>query len=149
LAGSWREHPADLGREYDQIYVPFVNWTMMLGTLAVTVEFDSSDCFSSVPHGVDHYTARDWLLYNIMQDVWRWSAVTVSMMSGVSLIVDFAFFDANLLKVCQGDWFPLLFGARVFTLVTAWLKKRGGSSPQGLILCASLGADRHEAFWHQ
>ena len=110
--------------EYGQIYVPFVNWTMMLGTLAVTAGFGSSDGLAGA-YGTAVSTTMlltTALLFNAMRDVWRWPALAAFLVSGVFLLVDFAFFAANLLKVRDGGWFPLLFGALVFTIMTTWRK---------------------------
>jgi KUP system potassium uptake protein len=108
--------------EYGQIYVPFVNWTMMLGTLAVTAGFGSSDRLAGA-YGTAVSTTMmltTALLFNAMRDVWRWPAVTAFLVSGGLMLVDFAFFAANLLKVRDGGWFPLLFGALVFVVMTTW-----------------------------
>ncbi len=110
--------------EYGQIYVPFVNWTMMLGTLAVTAGFGSSDRLAGA-YGTAVSTTMlltTALLYNAMRDIWRWPALAALTASGVFLLVDFAFFAANLLKVREGGWFPLLFGTLVFTIMTTWRK---------------------------
>ncbi len=110
--------------EYGQIYVPFVNWAMMLGTLAVTAGFGSSDRLAGA-YGTAVSTTMlltTALLFNAMRDVWRWPAAAAFMASGVFLLVDFAFFAANLLKVRDGGWFPLLFGTLIFTIMTTWRK---------------------------
>ena len=102
--------------EYGQIYVPFINWMMMLGTLGVTAAFGSSDRLAGA-YGTAVSTTMlltTALLYNAMRDVWRWPMVSAVFATGVFLFVDVAFFAANLLKVREGGWFPLLFGALVF-----------------------------------
>src|SRR5262249_29998583 len=60
------------------------------------------------------------LLYNVMHDRWGWSAPLAMLTSGVFLAVDFAFFAANLVKIAEGGWIPLTFGAIVFILMTTW-----------------------------
>ncbi len=108
--------------EYGQIYVPFVNWMMMLGTLGVAAAFGSSDRLAGA-YGTAVSTTMlltTALLYNAMRDIWRWSAVAAVLASGVFLVVDTAFFAANLLKVREGGWFPLLFGTLVFMVMTTW-----------------------------
>jgi KUP system potassium uptake protein len=110
--------------QYGQIYVPFVNWMMMLATLVVTAGFGSSDRLAGA-YGTAVSTTMlltTALLYNAMRDVWRWSMATALLVSGAFLIVDFAFFAANLLKVPDGGWLPLLFGAFVFIVMTTWRK---------------------------
>ena len=110
--------------EYGQIYVPFVNWMMMLGTLGVAAAFGTSDRLAGA-YGTAVSTTMlltTALLYNAMRDVWRWSVLPALFASGVFLLVDIAFFAANLLKVREGGWFPLMFGALVFMVMTTWHK---------------------------
>jgi KUP system potassium uptake protein len=108
--------------EYGQIYVPFVNWTMMLLTIALTVAFGSSARLAGA-YGTAVSTTMlltTALLYKVMRDRWGWSAPSALLTSGVFLIVDFAFFAANLLKIVEGGWIPLTFGAIVFIVMTTW-----------------------------
>ena len=126
--------------EYGQIYVPFVNWMMMLGTLGVAAAFGSSDRLAGA-YGTAVSTTMlltTALLYNAMRDIWRWSAVAAVSASGVFLVVDTAFFAANLLKVREGGWFPLLFGTLVFMVMTTWHQGVVGGAPQ-----ASGGQGEH------
>jgi KUP system potassium uptake protein len=110
--------------EYGQIYVPFVNWMMMIGTLGVAAAFGSSDRLAGA-YGTAISTTMlltTALLYNAMRDIWGWPKMLAQFTSGVFLLVDIAFFAANLLKVRQGGWFPLVFGALVFMVMTTWHK---------------------------
>jgi KUP system potassium uptake protein len=108
--------------EYGQIYVPFVNWTMMLGTLALTYGFGSSDRLAAA-YGTAVSTTMlltTALLYNAMREVWRWPAAGALLAAGAFLLVDLAFFAANLLKLPDGGWVPLLLGAFIFAVMTSW-----------------------------
>jgi KUP system potassium uptake protein len=108
--------------EYGQIYVPFVNWAMMIGTLALTWGFGSSEKLSGA-YGTAVSTTMlltTGLLYNAMRDVWRWPVLPSVMLSGVFLIVDLAFFGANLLKLREGGWIPLALGVVLFLIMTTW-----------------------------
>jgi KUP system potassium uptake protein len=108
--------------EYGQIYVPFVNWTMMLFTIGLTVGFGRSDRLAGA-YGTAVSTTMlltTALLYKVMRDRWGWSAPSALLTSGVFLVVDFAFFAANLLKIVEGGWIPLTFGAIVFIVMTTW-----------------------------
>ena len=60
------------------------------------------------------------LLFVAMRQVWRWPPLTSLAIAGGFLIVDFAFFAANLLKIADGGWLPLSFGALVFFLMLTW-----------------------------
>lgn len=108
--------------EYGQIYVPFVNWTLMFSTIALTVGFGSSETLAGA-YGTAVSTTMlltTALLYKVMRDRWDWATSAAVAVSGVLLIVDFAFFSSNLLKVREGGWIPLIFGAVVFLVMTTW-----------------------------
>ena len=108
--------------EYGQIYVPVVNWAMMAGTLILTFGFGSSDSLAGA-YGTAVSTTMlltTALLFNAMRDVWRWPVVIALLVSGVFLVIDLAFFGANLLKIRDGGWIPLLLGALIFLLMTTW-----------------------------
>jgi len=107
---------------YGQIYVPFVNWLMMLGTLALTVGFASSDKLAGA-YGAAVSTTMlmtTAILYRIMRVSWRWSAWTAIAVFSAFICVDLAFFTANLTKIAEGGWIPLLAGAAIFTIMTTW-----------------------------
>jgi KUP system potassium uptake protein len=108
--------------EYGQIYVPFVNWTMMVLTVALTVSFGRSDRLAGA-YGTAVSTTMlltTALLYNVMRERWRWPAGPALTVSGLFLAVDFAFFAANLFKVREGGWIPLTFGTLVFIVMVSW-----------------------------
>ena len=108
--------------EYGQIYVPMVNWAMMVCTLLLTFSFGSSDSLAGA-YGTAVSTTMlltTALLFNAMRDVWRWSVTAAVLLSSVFLLIDLAFFGANLLKIREGGWIPLLLGALVFTVMTTW-----------------------------
>ena len=107
---------------YGQIYVPFVNWTMMFFTLALSVGFGSSDRLAGA-YGTAVSTTMvltTVILSQVMLHRWRWSPLQVIATTGVLLAVDLAFFSANLLKISEGGWIPLTFGALVFVIMTTW-----------------------------
>ena len=109
-------------REYGQIYVPAVNWTMMVCTLLLTFGFGSSDALAGA-YGTAVSTTMlltTALLFNAMRDVWRWPIMAAVAVSGVFLLIDLAFFGANLLKIRDGGWIPLLLGVLMFLTMTTW-----------------------------
>jgi len=117
-------------REYGQIYVPFVNWTMMVLTLALTVGFASSARLAGA-YGTAVSTTMlltTVLLYAAMREVWGWSALVAIPVAGLFLVVDLAFFAANLLKIRDGGWIPLLLGLVLFLVMTTW--RRGTDALQ-------------------
>ena len=56
----------------------------------------------------------------VMTLLWRWHWMIVALLAGGLLLVDFAFFAANAIKIPQGGWFPLLIGFASFTVLTTW-----------------------------
>jgi KUP system potassium uptake protein len=109
-------------RIYGQIYIPAVNWLLMVATIATTVSFGSSDSLAGA-YGTAVSTTMlltTILLYRAMRDVWRWPLAVAIAVSGVFVIVDFSFFLANLLKIAQGGWLPLTFAAILFVVMTTW-----------------------------
>jgi len=108
--------------EYGQIYVPFVNWTMMLFTIALTIGFGSSVRLAGA-YGTAVSTTMvltTALLYTIMRKRWGWSAPLALLTSCAFLFADSAFFVANLLKVAEGGWIPLTLGVLLFVVMTTW-----------------------------
>jgi KUP system potassium uptake protein len=102
--------------------VSFVNWAMMLLTIALTIGFGSSDRLAGA-YGTAVSTTMlltTALLYKVMRDRWRWSVAGAIAVSGAFLVVDVAFFAANLLKIQQGGWIPLAFGTLIFIVMTTW-----------------------------
>ena len=110
--------------EYGQIYVPTVNWLMMAFTLALTIGFGSSDRLAGA-YGTAVSTTMlltTGLLYAAMRERWGWPLAAAVAVAGLFLVVDTAFFVANLLKIAEGGWIPLLFGAAIFSVMTTWRK---------------------------
>lgn len=111
--------------EYGQIYVPFVNWAMMLFTIALTIGFSSSDSSDRLAGAYGTAVSTTMvlttvLLSQVMLHRWRWSLSQVVAVTAILLAVDLAFFSANRLKVFEGGWIPLTFGTLVFIIMTTW-----------------------------
>jgi KUP system potassium uptake protein len=105
-----------------QIYVPQVNWALMVATIVIVIGFGSSSALAAA-YGIAvtmTMVITTVLLYVIAVERWHWpKPIAISVIS-IFLAVDLTFFGANLLKVAQGGWLPLLIGAFVFTLMTTW-----------------------------
>lgn len=113
-------------RGYGQIYVGFVNWSLMLLTLALTVSFRSSDNLASA-FGIA--VALTMLLTSIlmflaMREVWGWSLAASVAVAGLFIVVDLSFVTANMMKVIEGGWVPLVVGATLFFLMATWHRGR-------------------------
>jgi len=107
---------------YGQIYVPVVNWLMMAVTVGITISFGSSDRLAGA-YGTAVSTTMlltTGLLLAAMRTVWKWPPVIAYSIAALFLIVDLAFFSANLLKVMDGGWLPLTFGVLIFVVMTTW-----------------------------
>ena len=123
-------------KEYGQIYVPVVNWVMMLFTLALTIGFGSSARLAGA-YGMAVSTTMlltTALLYSYLRHVARWSVAAALPPAAAFLVIDLAFFSANLLKIAEGGFVPLLAGALVFAVMSTWR--------QGVAALRASGAER-------
>ncbi len=111
---------------YGQIYIGFINWALMVLTLGLTLGFGSSDRLAAAFGIAVSMTMAltTVLLFLTMREIWRWSLAAAVALSGVFLIVDLAFVSANMTKVLEGGWFPLVVGALVFFLMYTWWRGR-------------------------
>jgi KUP system potassium uptake protein len=108
--------------EYGQIYVPFVNWSMMIATLALTFFFASSERLAGA-YGTAVSTTMlltTALLYRVMRISWRLPIPFSLCVFLGFFIVDLSFFSANLMKIGEGGWVPLIVGAAIFIVMTTW-----------------------------
>jgi KUP system potassium uptake protein len=107
---------------YGQIYVPAVNWMMMLATVAIAVAFGSSDKLAGA-YGTAVATTMlltTCLLFAAMRRIWHWSLTLSLAVTGLFIVVDAGFFYANLLKIAEGGWLPLTLGAGIFFIMSTW-----------------------------
>jgi KUP system potassium uptake protein len=112
-------------REIGQIYVPSVNWGLMLLTCALVLGFRKSTNIAGA-YGVALSTLMlitTLMFYVMSREVWRWSIPRAALVVGLFLLMDIPFFAANALKIRYGGWVPLVIAAAIFTLMTTW--KRG------------------------
>ncbi|HEU4799123.1 MAG TPA: potassium transporter Kup [Gemmatimonadales bacterium] len=112
-------------RERGQIYIPGVNWTLMLACIGLVLGFRSSSNIAAA-YGVAVTTTMvitTLLFFVVARERWKWSLPVVLLVTGFFLAIDLAFWGANLLKVPHGGWFPLVVGAIIFAVMTTW--KRG------------------------
>lgn len=117
-------HTSD--REIGQIYMPLVNWTLLVLVIAVVLAFKQSANLAAA-YGIAVTTTMivtTFLAAIVMRVVWRWNTLLVTLLISALLIVDLAFLAANLLKIMEGGWFPLLLGAACFLLLMTWYQGR-------------------------
>lgn len=107
---------------YGQIYVPVVNWLMMVTTVAITVAFRNSTRLAGA-YGTAVSTTMlltSCLLLAAMLRVWRWPPLLALGIGVVFVGVDLSFFCANLLKIADGGWLPLCIGVLIFIIMWTW-----------------------------
>jgi KUP system potassium uptake protein len=109
-----------------QVYVPQINWLLMVCVIGLVLSFGSSDNLAAA-YGIavaGTMVITSSLLAVVARRLWRWSLPVTVAVIGLFLVVDVAFFVANAAKIPQGGWFPLLIGAVVFMLMSTWRRGR-------------------------
>lgn len=111
--------------EIGQIYVPTVNWGLMLCTVALVLGFRSSSAMAGA-YGVavtSTMVITTVLLYILSREVWGWDRLSAVTLTTFFLTFDLAFFGANAVKIPQGGWVPLMIAGAALLLMSTW--KRG------------------------
>jgi len=109
-----------------QIYIPVINWVLMVMVILLVLFFQTSSNLAAA-YGIAVTGAMfidTCLLSVVLFSLWRWSPWLAVPLLAVFFIVDIAYFAANLTKVPDGGWFPLLVGLVAFTFLTTWAKGR-------------------------
>ncbi|HEX9939143.1 MAG TPA: potassium transporter Kup [Longimicrobium sp.] len=109
-------------RAMGQIYIPSVNWVLLACCIGLVLGFRSSTGVAAA-YGVAVTTTMvvtTLLMVVLMRERWGWGRLRVAAFAAVFLVVDLAFWGANIIKVPHGGWFPLVAGAAVFALITTW-----------------------------
>jgi KUP system potassium uptake protein len=112
--------------EIGQIYVPAVNTLLALATIALVLGFRTSSNLAAA-YGVAVTTTMvitTLLAFFAARDRLGWSTLAAGAVTAGFLVVDLAFFGANIVKIPQGGWFPLLVGGAVVIVMTTWRKGR-------------------------
>jgi len=109
-----------------QIYIPLINWGLMVMVILLVLTFQTSSNLTAA-YGIAVTGAMfidNALLTVVMFKLWRWKPwISIPLLS-IFYLIDGAYFAANLTKIPDGGWFPLLIGLVVFTLLTTWAKGR-------------------------
>jgi KUP system potassium uptake protein len=108
--------------EIGQVYVPQVNWALMISTILIVIGFGSSTALAAA-YGIAvtlTMVITTALLLVVAIERWKWPPAVAYLVTGVFLVIDLAFFGANVLKITHGGWLPLAIGAVLFTLMTTW-----------------------------
>ena len=114
-----------------QVYVPQINWLLMVCVIGLVLSFGSSTTWPppTVSPWPAPWSSTTGLLALVARLLWRWSLPVTACHGGVLRGGPGAFFLANAIKIPQGGWFPLLVGGVVFTLMSTWRHGSAGSSP--------------------
>jgi len=113
-------------QQIGQIYVPIVNWGLMLGALGAVWGFGSSSGLAAA-YGVAvtlDMTITTLLAYVVARMQWRWGASPALAITIPLLSLELIFLGSNLTKLRHGGWFPLVIGAFMFTIFTTWRRGR-------------------------
>jgi KUP system potassium uptake protein len=109
-------------QEIGQIFVPKINFLLLVAVVALVLGFRSSDnlgaAYGIAVTGTMSITTVLAAVY--MYGVRRWHPAAAALLFGFFLTVDLAFFAANMLKIEEGGWFPLVVAAAVYTLMSTW-----------------------------
>jgi KUP system potassium uptake protein len=111
--------------EMGQIYIPQVNTLLMLACIGLVLAFKTSSNLAAT-YGVavtGTMTITTLLFAVVARDLWHWPFWRIGLIVGALLIFDLALFGANLLKIPDGGWFPLLVATLIYILMSTW--KRG------------------------
>jgi KUP system potassium uptake protein len=109
-------------REMGQIYVPSINWALLVACIGLVVGFQTSSNLAAA-YGVavtSTMAITTVLFFVILRTRWRWSLPASLALCGLFLVVDLAFFGANALKILDGGWFPLALALVIFVVMTTW-----------------------------
>ncbi|MDH4038660.1 MAG: potassium transporter Kup [Candidatus Krumholzibacteria bacterium] len=114
------QHTSD--EEIGQVYIPFVNTGLLIATIALVFGFKTSSNLASA-YGLAVSTdmvITTILLFIAMHQVWKWNVFAALGVCLVFLVVDIAFFSANVIKIWDGGWFPLAIGVGILIVMTTW-----------------------------
>jgi len=109
-----------------QIYIPVVNWGLMVMVILLVLFFGSSSNLAAA-YGIAVTGAMfidTCLMCVVLFALWKWPAWKALPLLAIFFVVDIAYFGANLIKVPDGGWVPLAIGLSIFTLLTTWSRGR-------------------------
>ncbi|MCX7089580.1 MAG: potassium transporter Kup [Methylococcales bacterium] len=114
------------GEEMGQVYVPAVNWLLMVSVFILVLSFQSSSALASA-YGIavtGTMVVDTMLAFIVIQALWRWKTYIGVSFLITFLSIDFLFLSSNSLKILSGGWLPLMVGMVLFLTMTTWIKGR-------------------------
>ncbi len=118
------EHTSE--QEIGQIYIPEVNWALMIACIGLVIGFGSSSNLAAA-YGVAVTTTMvitTILFYRLARDGWEWPLPAALGLCSLFLVMDLAFWASNLVKIPAGGWFPLVVAGAIYVLMTTWRSGR-------------------------
>jgi len=112
-------------KQMGQIYIPMVNWLLMICTIGLVIGFQASSKLAAA-YGVAVTSTMviSTILMNVVtRRVWKWHFFIAAVPTVIFFVVDFTFFSANLAKIFHGAWFPLVVAGIIYFIMMTW--KRG------------------------
>ena len=109
-------------KEIGQIYVPGINWTLLVAVVAAVLGFGSSTALGSA-YGIavtGTMLITTLLTFFVVRYAWHYNWFLCIFATAFFFVIDATFFSANLLKIVEGGWFPLLIGLIMFTIMATW-----------------------------
>jgi KUP system potassium uptake protein len=113
-------------RTQGQIYIPFINWTLLVLVIVLVIGFETSSNLAAA-YGISvtgTMFISTCMVGILIVYVWNWNRWLAGLFIGTFLVIDGAYFAANLTKIPDGGWFPLAIGLIAFTLLTTWARGR-------------------------
>jgi KUP system potassium uptake protein len=114
------------GDEMGQVYIPVVNWLLMVSVFVLVLTFQSSSALASA-YGIavtGTMIVDTVLAFIVIQALWHWTKFTSFTFLSIFLVIDFLFLSSNSLKIPSGGWLPLAVGTVLFLIMTTWIKGR-------------------------
>jgi KUP system potassium uptake protein len=140
-------------REIGQIYIPLVNWILMISCIALVLGFRTSSNLAAA-YGISvtgTMVVTAILLWVVMVQRWHWRISVATLIVLPFFLIDIAFFSANAVKIAHGGWFPLVVGGCIYLLMVTWKRGRqilderlrSGSLPMDLFLSSVMSNPPH------
>ena len=108
--------------EKGQIYIPRVNWLLLIAVVYLVIVFRSSSAFASA-YGIavtGTMAITTAMAFLVLWKCWRWRPATAALVIAPFLAIDLVFLMANMLKIVEGGWMPLAVGAALMTVMLTW-----------------------------
>lgn len=114
------------GREMGQVYIPAINWLLMVSVFVVVLSFHTSSALASA-YGIavtGTMIVDTLLAFIVIKGIWQWKKSASIIFLAIFLTVDFLFLSSNSLKIPTGGWLPLVIGIVLFLMMTTWIQGR-------------------------